>query len=104
MRYSVLALVAVTASPMGGASQAAAQQAPLVVQQAPQPQQDGNVLKQGTPIHLATDTDPVLLRVHVGDRIEREPDVEFHGRESPIRIRVRSTRIRPPRPTSGRRH
>jgi hypothetical protein len=70
MRYSVLALVAVTASLMGGASQAAAQQAPLVVQQAPQPQQDGNVLKQGTPIHLATDTDMDSQENRVGDRID----------------------------------
>jgi len=49
---------------------APAQQAPLVIEQAPQPQVTGNVLKQGTPIHLATDADMSSQDNRVGDRID----------------------------------
>jgi hypothetical protein len=49
---------------------APAQQAPLVIEQAPQPQETGNVLKQGTPIHLATDADMSSQDNRVGDRID----------------------------------
>lgn len=48
----------------------ATQQAPLVIEQAPQPQEAGNVLKQGTPIHLATDTEMNSQDNRAGDRID----------------------------------
>ena len=70
MRYSVLALAAATASLMAGVSPAAAQQAPLVIEQAPQPPPAGEVLKQGTPIHLATDAEMNSNDNRVGDRID----------------------------------
>jgi hypothetical protein len=70
MRYSILALGAATASLTGGVSPVAAQQAPLVIEQAPQPQVAGEVLKQGTPIHLATDAEMNSQDNRVGDRID----------------------------------
>jgi hypothetical protein len=48
----------------------ATQQAPLVIEQAPQPQEAGNVLKQGTPIHLATDVEMNSQDNRAGDRID----------------------------------
>jgi len=45
------------------------QESPLVIQQTPQPQ-DANVLKQGTPIHLATDAEMSSQVNRVGDRID----------------------------------
>ena len=58
-----------------------AQQAPLVIQDTPQPQ-TGNVLKQGTPINLATVTEINSQDNHVGERVElRVVDaVAFEGR------------------------
>lgn len=70
MAYSRLALAALSASLVAGVSPLAAQQAPLVVEQAPQPQDAGNVVKQGTPIHLATETEMNSHDNHVGDRID----------------------------------
>jgi hypothetical protein len=48
----------------------ATQQAPLVIEQAPQPQEAGNALKQGTPIHLATDVEMNSQDNRAGDRID----------------------------------
>jgi hypothetical protein len=81
MRKSILASAAAVASLLIGASQVAAQQAPLVVEQAPQPQESGNVLKQGTPIHLATDADMDSQENRVGDRIDMRvlDAVELNG-------------------------
>jgi len=69
MRNSILALAGLAAS-VAGALPAAAQQAPLVVEQAPQPVDSGNVVKQGTPIRLATDTEMSSQENRVGDRID----------------------------------
>jgi hypothetical protein len=46
------------------------EEAPLVIQQTPQPQDYGNVLKQGTPIHLATDSEMTSQANRVGDRVD----------------------------------
>jgi hypothetical protein len=56
------------------------QQAPLVVEEVPQPQ-TGDVLKQGTPVNLATVTEINSQDNHIGERIElRVTDaVEFQG-------------------------
>ena len=70
MRYSVAGLAAAAVLLTSGVSQVAAQQAPLVVEQAPQPQDTGNVLRQGTPIHLATDTEMNSQENRVGDRVD----------------------------------
>lgn len=70
MRYSILALAVAAASFMAGVSPVAAQQAPLVIEQAPQPLAAGEVLKQGTPIHLATDAEMSSQDNRVGDRID----------------------------------
>ena len=70
MAISIRALAALAASLMAGVSSAAAQQVPLVIEQAPQPQAAGEVLKQGTPIHLATDTEMHSQENRVGDRID----------------------------------
>lgn len=45
------------------------QEAPLVIEQTPQ-QDSGNVLKQGTPIHLATDSEMSSHDNRVGDRVD----------------------------------
>ena len=45
------------------------EEAPLVIQQSPT-QDAANVLKQGTPIHLATDTEMNSQENRVGDRID----------------------------------
>jgi len=47
-----------------------AQPAPIVIEQAPQPQAAGDVLKQGTSIHLATDTEITSQENRVGDRVD----------------------------------
>jgi len=70
MRYSVLALAASATSLIAGVSPATVQQAPLVIEQAPQPQVAGEVVKQGTPIRLATDADMSSQDNRVGDRID----------------------------------
>lgn len=70
MRNSILALAGLATSLTPGLSQAAVQQAPLVVEQAPQPVDSGNVVKQGTPIRLATDTEMSSQENRVGDRID----------------------------------
>jgi hypothetical protein len=70
MRYSIPALAVAAASLVTGVSPLAAQQAPLVIEQAPQPQEAGNVVRQGTPIHLATDTEMNSQDSRVGDRID----------------------------------
>ena len=44
--------------------------APLVIEQTPQSQVAGNVLQQGTPIHLATDVDMSSQDNRVGDRVD----------------------------------
>src|SRR5436190_21329450 len=44
-------------------------EAPLVIEQTQQ-QDSGNVLKQGTPIHLATDTEMSSHDNRVGDRVD----------------------------------
>jgi hypothetical protein len=44
--------------------------APLVIEQTPQSQVAGNVLKQGTPIYLATDADMSSQDNRVGDRVD----------------------------------
>ena len=44
--------------------------APLVIEQTPQSQAAGNVLQQGTPIHLATDVDMSSQDNRVGDRVD----------------------------------
>lgn len=69
MQYLRIALVALVAS-AAAASPLTAQQAPLVVDQSPQPLDQGNVLKEGTPIHMATDTDMDSQENRVGDRID----------------------------------
>ena len=46
------------------------QEAPLVIQETPQLQNAGDVLRQGTPIHLATDADMNSQENRVGDRID----------------------------------
>lgn len=69
MQYLRIALVALVAS-AAAASPLAAQQAPLVVDQSPQPLDQSNVLKEGTPIHMATDTDMDSQENRVGDRID----------------------------------
>lgn len=46
------------------------QEAPLVIQETPTTQEAGNVLKQGTPIHLATDAEMTSQDNRVGDRID----------------------------------
>jgi hypothetical protein len=48
--------------------QVGGQDAPLVIQQTPQ--EDANVLKQGTPIHLATDSEMSSHDNRVGDRVD----------------------------------
>lgn len=68
MKIFKLAVAGLAASIL--ASPIAAQQAPLVIEQTPQPQDAGNVLKQGTPIHLATDTEMNSNDSRVGDRID----------------------------------
>jgi hypothetical protein len=70
MAISIRAPAALAASLVAGVSLVAAQQAPLVIEQAPRPQDPGNVLKQGTPIHLATDTEMNSQDSRVGDRID----------------------------------
>jgi hypothetical protein len=79
MEYSILALAAAAAAAQAGAPQPAiqstpavtfAQPAPLVIEQSPQPQEGGDVLKQGTPIHLATDAEMNSQENRVGDRID----------------------------------
>ena len=94
MKYSMFAVAAVAAAGMAsaqpaqkwvplnqaqpapvqhGASMApiiapAGQEAPLVIEQAPQ--DAGNVLKQGTPIHLATDAEMTSQDNRVGDHVD----------------------------------
>lgn len=46
------------------------QQAPLVIEQTPQPQDSGTVLKQGTPISLATEAEMNSNENRAGDRID----------------------------------
>jgi hypothetical protein len=46
------------------------QDAPLVIQETPQVQDAGNVLKQGTEIHLATDQDMSSQDNRAGDRVD----------------------------------
>lgn len=70
MRAKSIALAVIATSFMAGVSPAAAQQAPLVIEQTPQPQATGPVLKQGTPIHLATETEMNSQETRTGDRIE----------------------------------
>lgn len=70
MTVSNRALAALAASLVAGVSPATAQQAPFVIEQAPQPQAGGPVLKQGTPIHLATETEMNSNENRVGDRID----------------------------------
>lgn len=77
MGYSFIALAAAAAAQAAAAQPVAqstptvtfAQPAPLVIEQAPPPQA-GDVLKQGTPIHLATDTEMNSQENRVGDRID----------------------------------
>jgi hypothetical protein len=69
MAISIRALAALAVS-SAVASPVVAQQAPLVIEEAPQPQAAGNVLKQGTPIHLATETEMSSKENRVGDRID----------------------------------
>jgi hypothetical protein len=45
-------------------------EAPLVIQHAPQSWAAGNVVQQGTPIHLATDVDMSSQDNRVGDRVD----------------------------------
>ena len=70
MTISVRALAALLASLVAAASPVAAQQAPFVIEQAPQPQVGGPILKQGTPIHLATEAEMNSNENRVGDRID----------------------------------
>ena len=70
MAYSITALAVLAASFVAGVSPVAAQQAPLVVEQAPQPQLAGDVVKEGTPIHLATDAEITSADNRVGDRVD----------------------------------
>lgn len=76
----LLFLVAATACLLGGFSPAAAQQAPLVIQETPQPQ-TGNLLKEGTPVNLETVSEINSQDDRVGERIElRVTDaVSFDG-------------------------
>lgn len=78
MRLSFVLMAAVCL--VAGVSPLAAQQAPLVIQETPQPQ-TGNVLKQGTPINLETVREINSQDNHVGERIElRVTDaVSFDG-------------------------
>jgi hypothetical protein len=69
-RSSIALGAALATSFLLGVSQGAAQQAPLVIEQAPQPQAAGDVLKQGTPIHLATETEMNSQENRVGDRVD----------------------------------
>ncbi|MES2135801.1 MAG: hypothetical protein V4502_01910 [Pseudomonadota bacterium] len=70
MAFSIFAVAAAAAAQAVAVSPAAAQQAPLVIEQAPQPPAAGQVLKQGTPIHLATETEMTSQDNRVGDRID----------------------------------
>ena len=71
MALSITArIAALVASLMIGIAPAGAQQTPLVIEQTPQPQVTGDVLKQGTPIHLATDTEMSSQDNRVGDRVD----------------------------------
>lgn len=71
MAFSFTArLAALAASLVAAASTVVAQQPPLVIEQAPQAAAAGEVLKQGTPIHLATDADMSSQDNRVGDRID----------------------------------
>jgi hypothetical protein len=78
MRKSLAAPLALSLAFQGTPS--VSQQAPLVVQETPQPQ-TGNVLKQGTPINLETVTEINSQDNRVGERVElRVTDaVSFEG-------------------------
>jgi len=56
--------------PANSATVHVAQDAPLVIQETPQAQEAVNVLKQGTPIHLATETEMNSQDNRIGDRID----------------------------------
>jgi hypothetical protein len=56
--------------PVNSATVHVAQDAPLVIQETPQAQEAVNVLKQGTPIHLATETEMNSQDNRIGDRID----------------------------------
>jgi hypothetical protein len=56
--------------PVNSATVHVAQDAPLVIQETPQAQEPVNVLKQGTPIHLATETEMNSQDNRIGDRID----------------------------------
>lgn len=71
MAYFRIALgAALAASFVAGVAPLTAQQAPLVIEQAPQPVDAGTVVKQGTPIHLATDAEITSADNRVGDRVD----------------------------------
>jgi hypothetical protein len=55
--------------PANAATVQVGQDAPLVIQET-QPQDTGNVLSQGTPIHLATETEMNSQENRVGDRVD----------------------------------
>jgi len=55
--------------PANAATIQVGQDAPLVIQETPQTEA-GNVLRQGTPIHLATDTEMSSQDNRVGDRVD----------------------------------
>jgi hypothetical protein len=56
--------------PVNSATVHVAQDAPLVIQETPQAQEPVNVLRQGTPIHLATETEMNSQDNRIGDRID----------------------------------
>ena len=55
--------------PANAATVQVGQDAPLVIQETPQAADGANVLKQGTPIHLATEVDLSSQENRVGDRV-----------------------------------
>jgi hypothetical protein len=63
------ASVQASADPANAAVQVS-DEAPLVIEQMPQTRVAGNVLQQGTPIHLATDAEMTSQDNRVGDRID----------------------------------
>jgi hypothetical protein len=56
--------------PVSPATVQVEQDAPLVIQETPQAADSANVLKQGTPIHLATEVDLSSQENRVGDRVD----------------------------------